>query len=411
MKTLLTNLFYSDGDEPQRGSLLLEGDRIERILAPDEAVQERDIETIKLSDALVTPGLIDMHTHLLLSGESSPMSYERQLLQEPLSFRALRGAHNAKQMLDFGFTTVRDVCTEGAAFADVSLRDAIKAGFIKGPRIYPSGPGLGITGGYIPSGLAPGVCIPMGCAIVDGVDAIRKEVRSQIANGVSWIKVFADWPCGAVEHGHPSQVRATFLREELLALVDEATRRGRRIAAHATSDEGARLAIECGAASIEHMGELSDETLSLMKARDLVLVPTLSVMREMLDGAKPENKEAAQRHYDKVAKAFERALRSGVTIACGTDIGCYPFEKGSLQELTLMRDLGMKPLDALRAATRNAAKLLGRDDLGVIQEGAIADLCVFASSDFFTGGSIKENQAPSGLPRPVMVFQSGERIR
>jgi imidazolonepropionase-like amidohydrolase len=256
----------------------------------------------------------------------------------------------------------------------------------------------------MPSHQAPGVCTPMGCAICDSPDAVRKEVRTQVSHGVSWIKVFADWPCRPTELNHPYQVRPTFLRDELMALVDEAAHRGRKVAAHATSDAGARQAIECGVASLEHMGDLSMETLSLAAERGVVLVPTLSVSKYSLDTAKTEHKENAARRYERVTRAFTTALASGVTIACGTDIGCFPYTQGSLQELALLCELGMKPIDALSSATRHAAKLLDRPDLGVLSEGAVADLCVFPLvSDTLDASMFKG--------RPRAVVQGGVLIR
>jgi imidazolonepropionase-like amidohydrolase len=251
---LLEGAFLCDGGEPPRSAaLLLEEGRIARILPPEAREGlPAGLRRVNLDGYLITPGLLDLHTHLFLPGEESPGTanpggYERMLIKESLSFRTLRGAANARLMLDQGFTTVRDVCTEGAGYADVALRDAIGAGLCEGPRIFPCGPGLGITGGYLPN-VAPGICIPTGCSIVDGADAARREVRAQISHGVSWIKVFADWPCRPALPGEPPRARPTFTREELSVIVEEAGRAGRRVAAHATSDAGARQAIDCGVA-------------------------------------------------------------------------------------------------------------------------------------------------------------------
>src|SRR5262249_30307461 len=153
-----------------------------------------------------------------------------------------------------------DVCTEGAGYADVALREAIAQGLIEGPRVLPSGPGIGITGGYLPQGFAPGVCVPSGCAIVDGPDAARREVRQQVSHGVAWIKVFADWFYTDPVTGESREL-PTFPPPELHAVVDEARRRGVEVAAHATSDAGARHAIDAGVNSLEHLGPLSRQTL------------------------------------------------------------------------------------------------------------------------------------------------------
>jgi imidazolonepropionase-like amidohydrolase len=229
----------------------------------------------------------------------------------------------------------------------------------------------------MPMGLAPGVCLPMGCAIVDGAEAARREVRTQVAHGASWIKAFADWTGHEAVGGAPF-VAPTFTPGELGAIVDEAARRRRRVAAHVTSDEGARQAILAGVASLEHMGEPSRATLDLAAERGVVLVPTLSVMRHLAEGAPPgpvRDRMAAR--WDRCVAAFGRALASGIRIAAGSDVGAYPHALGPRTEVALYVEHGMAPMAAIHAATGAAAALLGTPEVGTIAPGRIADLVAF----------------------------------
>jgi imidazolonepropionase-like amidohydrolase len=385
----------------------VEPPRIAAVLPPDAPAAAFPPGAVVLDARghLVVPGLVDAHTHLLTNpGDADPDGdYERALLKVSLPLRTLRAAANARSLLDHGFTTVRDLGTEGAGYADVALRDAIAEGSCDGPRVVPAGPGIGVTGGYLPAGAAPGVHLPSGCTLADGPDAIRREVRAQVSHGVEWIKAFADWYVRPAVPGR-RVTWPTFTREELAALVDEASRRGRRVAAHATGEEAARLASECGAASIEHLHDLSRETLDLLAARGTFLVPTLSGCEHRRDGATGPTRAFLDRRFGEMAAAFGRALASGVRIANGSDIGAFPYARGPMGEIRLLMDLGMTPLAALRAATREAAALLERPDLGVLEPAARADLCAFPSA----GGDLRA--ALLGGP-PALVVQGGRVVR
>jgi imidazolonepropionase-like amidohydrolase len=382
---------------PARATIVVEHARIAAVLPPD-APPPPEARVIDLEGRLVVPGLIDAHTHLLIADVSG---YEKELLKDGLPLRTLRAAAHARMALRHGFLTVRDVCTEGAGYADVALREAIAQGLHEGPRIVPSGPGIGITGGYLPQGFAPGVCVPSGCAIVDGADAARREVRQQVSHGVAWIKVFADWYYADASTGESREL-PTFTPPELHAIVDEARRRGIAVAAHVTSDAGARQAVEAGVASLEHLGPLARETLDLAAARGIALVPTLSVLeRRLVVTEDPKKREKAKRRIDAARGAFERALASGIRIVCGTDIGVFPHALGSRGEIGWMVDYGMDELRALRAATQDAAALLGLADVGGVAPGMIADLCVFSASPH---GQV----APAIIAsEPAIVIQAG----
>jgi imidazolonepropionase-like amidohydrolase len=403
---VLKGALISDGSAPPRAAtLLLDAGRIAGVLSPGEAAPE-DARVLDVTGKLITPGLIDVHTHLLMSLDMTVEgAYEHELLKVSLPLRTLRGSANARLVLDHGFTTVRDVCTEGAGYADVALRDAIAEGLCEGPRILPSGPGIGITGGYLPSGFAPGACRPSGCSICDSPDAARLEVRTQVAYGVAWIKVFADWNCDGPLDGK-SEVLPTFTSAELLAIVDEAARRGRRIAAHATSDAGARHAIACGVASIEHLGPLSRETLDQAAERGVFVVPTLSAFDFFVKKASPGQRDPMQRRFDATAEAFGRALAAGVRIASGSDVGTFPHALGGRSELRLLMELGMSPAAALRAATAEAASLLGIENLGVIEKGAIGDLCAFPIDR-----AAPDLRAALTAGAPSLVIKGGRVVR
>lgn len=385
------------GDTIRPAAVVVDGATVTAVLDRDAPIPG-GVEVTDLGADLVVPGLIDCHTHLLLDGETRGFAYERQLLTSE-SLRALRAAAAAREMLGFGFTTARDVCTEGAGYADVALALAIRDGTVPGARVVPSGRGIAITGGYMP-GAAPGGCLPTGCAIVDGPDDARREVRTQVASGVAWIKVFADWPCRSAP-GHPPAVCPTFTEAELGAICDEARRRGgRRVAAHVTSDAGARQAIGCGAASLEHLAPMSRETLDLAAERGVFVVPTLSIGHYLPPDASASDAARRDRQVDELHATMERALAAGVRIACGTDLGCFPHALGSLQELQHLIAHGMTAERALAAATSEAAALLGMPELGRIGEGAAADLVVFqATAPFDLGATLRS--------RPVRVVRAG----
>lgn len=400
MDLVLRGALVCDGAAAPAAATVVVRERLVAAVEPP-GISVHAEQVVELAGHLLVPGLIDAHTHLLMAGDVD--GYEKELLKDGLPLRTLRAAAHARMALDHGFLTLRDVCTEGAGYADVALREAIRAGVCEGPRILPSGPGIGITGGYLPRGFAPGVCVPSGCAIVDGEDAARREVREQVSYGVAWIKVFADWPSSDATTGE-SKDRPTFTRGELGAIVDEAERRGVRVAAHVTSDAGARQAIEAGVASLEHMGSLTRETLDAAAARGVALVPTLSVLEQMLEHlpvADETRRDRARRRIEASRAAFAHALAAGVTIVCGTDIGVFPHSIGSRGELALLADYGMSAIGALAAATRNAADLLRLAPLGRIEPGAPADLCAFAGTALET----------AIVERPVLVLQSGRIIR
>jgi imidazolonepropionase-like amidohydrolase len=311
---------------------------------PDSAV------VINLKGYTVLPGLMDVHTHILADGRD----YDKDLYGNSPVFRALRAAGYLSRALQNGITTIRDVCSEGAMFADVDLAHAVDSGFIAGPRIIPSGRGIAATGMYEPW---PGsqnwsVDLPYGTQFATGPQECIKAVREQVTHGVRWVKLFADW-------GKP-----TFNYDEIKAVVDEAQKYHINVAAHATTSEGIGMAIRAGAKSIEHGDAFNDTLIQLALAHNVYWCPTISVF------------EYFNMPIDSNYKYLHKAYQQGLKIVMGTDIGSYPWQNNEAKELWYyVTKAGFTPADAIKTATINAAALLGRQEtLGRLAKGFAADI-------------------------------------
>jgi imidazolonepropionase-like amidohydrolase len=358
----------ADGTRFVPRDLLLEDGRI-------AAVAERGAVAgaarVELADLFVIPGLIDLHSHLLLHPyDEAP--WDDQVLREALELRTIRATVAARRTLEAGFTTLRDLGTEGAGFADVALRDAIAARMIPGPRLVVVTRALVATGCYGPSGFDPRWEVPSGALVADGADGVRVAVRQQIAAGADWIKVYADYRRRAGDPATP-----TFSGAELAAIVDEARSAGLHVAAHATTDAAIARAVRAGVRTIEHGTGASAETLALMRERGVALCPTLAASEAIARYAgwrpgQPHRQPEPERLREARA-LIERALAAGVVIANGSDVGVFAHGDNA-RELELLVACGMSAGDALRAATKVAADVLDRDDLGRIAEGCVADL-------------------------------------
>ncbi|HET6795614.1 MAG TPA: amidohydrolase family protein [Gemmatimonadales bacterium] len=325
--------------------------------------------TIDLGDLTLLPGLIDAHTHLTadISGD-----WVTRSVRELPTDAALRGARNARLTLLAGFTTVRDVGSTG--FADVSLMKAIDAGFVEGPRMIPSAHAIGITGGHCDdTGWAPGVNeLDYRQGVADGVDEVVKAVRYQVKHGAKVIKVCAT--AGVLSFD--ATLGAQQLSDaELQAIVQEARRHGLKVAAHAHGNEGIKAAVRAGVASIEHGSMIDDEAASLMKQKGTYLVPTSYVLTvlEDTDSLPPAIAKKAREVIPLAKASHRRAIRAGVKIAFGTDAAVIPHGQNA-REFAVYVGYGMRPIDAIRTATVNAADLLGVTDRGVIAGGKLADL-------------------------------------
>ena len=350
---------------------------------------------VALDGLTLVPGLIDLHTHLLLRPYDEA-TWNDQVLKESLELRTIRATTAARATLEAGFTTIRELGTEGAAYADVALRDAIARNIVPGPRIFAATRALVATGCYGPSGFDPRWNVPKGAQTADGVDGVRRAVREQIAAGADWIKVYADYRRRPGDSATP-----TFSQSELNAIVDEARSAGLPVAAHAVTDEAISRAVRAGVATIEHGTNASDKVLSLMRERGVVMCPTLAASEAMArySGWKPGEPEHPRIKASR--EMFARLRESGVTIACGSDAGVFA-HGDNIRELELMVAYGLSATAALQSATTVAAAVLGEEnDLGRIAEGFKADVIAVR------GNPLKD---PSVLRRPTVVVKAGRIV-
>ncbi len=384
-----------EGDSWLEGRAVLLRDGRIAAIAPTAALAQGVSPRLDLGGSFLVPGLIDLHSHLLLHPyDETP--WNDQVLRESLELRTIRAVPAALATLEAGFTTVRELGTEGAAFADVALRDAIEAGIVPGPRILTATRALVATGCYGPSGFDPRWDVPKGAQEADGVDGLRKAVREQIAAGADWIKVYADYRRRPGEGSTP-----TYSREALDALVAEATRAGRPVAAHAVTDEAIRRCVEAGVRTIEHGTGASLDTLGLMRERGVALCPTLAASEAIAryGGWRPGAPEPERIRASRALVA--RAIEAGTTIACGSDVGVFAHGENA-RELELLVDYGLSPAQALRSATSTAAHVIGRgDELGRVAVGYAADLVALREDPL---------ALPSACRSPMLVVARGRVV-
>jgi imidazolonepropionase-like amidohydrolase len=360
-----------DGENFHEGkAVLVQDERITDIGEVGEMEVPADCEVREFPKGTLLPGMIEGHSHLLLHPYNET-SWTDQVLLESYAERAIRGANHARKTLAAGFTTVRDLGSEGAGYVDVGLKQSIEKGVTPGPRMIVAGKAMVTTGSYGPRGFADHVTVPLGAETADGLDELTRVVRDQIGRGADVIKVYADYRWGANKMAMP-----TYTQRELELVVELASSSGRQVVAHAATPEGMRRAVEAGVRTIEHGDGGTREVFELMKARGVALCPTLAAgdaitqYRGWEKGSEPEPERIVNKR-----KSFALALAVGVEIVAGGDVGVFPHGDNA-RELEMMVDYGMKPLAVLRSVTSGNADVFELPDLGRVALGKLADLVV-----------------------------------
>jgi imidazolonepropionase-like amidohydrolase len=331
---------------------------------------------IDLSNYYVLPGLIDCHTHVLLQGDITSEDYDVQILKESVPYRTLRASKSAARSLLNGFTTIRDLGTEGAGYADVDIKKAINNGVIPGPRMFVSTLAINTTGHYPISEkeYAWELHLPKGLQEITGADEGRKAVREQIAHGADWIKIYADRGYTKLPSGEYRSI-PNFTKEEIEAIADETIKSRRKLAAHAVTPDGIIYAINAGAKSIEHGFGMNDECMELMVKKNIFWCPTIYVNDFVAEGRFKAGSPMNKLFTETEPAVFKKAMQYGVKIAYGTDIGGYDWNEPQTKDFEFFIQYGMQPLQAIQTATINGAELLGQTGLvGEIIPGAFADI-------------------------------------
>ena len=369
-------LIDGKSDKPRANQVIvIRGNRIESVADASSAKIPAGAAEIDLSRQTVLPGLIDSHTHIFLQGEDPAKGgYDANILTQGIALRAVRAGVAARRALEQGFTTLRDVETEGAGYGDVGVKQAINLGYIPGPRLFVSTRAISTTGGYMLEGYAPELEIPKGAQIIDGPVEARKAAREQLDKGADWIKVYMTHRSWVGKNGELAS-QPTLTVEELRAIVDETHGWGKKVACHAYSGIGLRRALDGGCDSIEHGLDLDDAAIAQMLKQGTWYVPTLNVY--YTDWAPEDTPEGKRDRLRASAHevSFKKALKAGVKIVYGTDMGGIPWTEPVAQDFGRMVEFGMAPMDAIQSATSRAAVMLEMEGkIGVIAPGAFADV-------------------------------------
>jgi len=381
--------------------VVLSAGRIESV-GTDASAAPAGARLIDLGGRTLLPGLIDAHTHILIQGDATDREYDDQILKEYPAHRVARAVRALRIALDHGFTTLRDLETEGMGYGDVALRDAVDEGVIPGPRLQVAGPALSTTGTYPILRFRPDWSFPTGVQVCDGADGCRKAVREQISYGTDWVKVYANTGRPRLTEDGYIDTRPNWTAEELAAVVSEAHARGRKVAAHATSDTGTRMAVAAGVDSIEHGDSIRPEMAAEMARKGIFYCPTQTVLYYQA-AFYPD--DAMLKETEKIAaKSLANCRKAGVRVVFGTDAGGFPWtEINQAREFGYEVQLGMTPLEAIRSATSVAADALGlAGQAGVLAKGARADVVAIPGDPL---------QDVGVLEKVDFVMKGGEVIR
>ena len=364
-------LIDGKNEKPLENVLIqVEGDKIISVAAGGSG--PAGVQVVDLGNATLLPGFIDAHTHLLLHGDTTREEYDAQLLKESIPYRAILAARNAQIAISHGFTAMRDLETEGAMYADVDIKKAIANGEVPGPRLQVATRAMTPTGMYPLLDYSWELKMPTGVQYVDGVDGARKAVREQVMYGADWIKYYSD---GRVHFDSDGGLRSKvlFTDEEANAIVEEAHRLGRKVAAHAIGRDGIAAALRAGVDTIEHGDGLTPTLMDEMVRRRVYWVPTITVDRNLATGS---TDEFWKKTFDLQRENFVKARQKGVRIALGTDAGGFDWKKvNQAKEFEYYVEYGMTPMEAIRTGTSVAAELLGwSETAGTVEVGKWADL-------------------------------------
>jgi imidazolonepropionase-like amidohydrolase len=388
----------------RRVDIVIRGNRIMEISGTGSRPVPDGADVVDLGSLTVLPGLIDTHTHIFLQGEDpNAGGYDVQLLKFPASYRVARAILSARRALEQGFTAIRDMETEGAGYGDVGIKRAIDEHLVPGPRMWVSTISISSTGGYPLEGYAPEITVPKGSQLIDGPVEARKAARQQLDHGADWIKVYMTHRSWLDANGNLVS-QPTLTLEELKAVVDETHGWGKKVACHAYNGAGLQRSLDGGCDSIEHGLELSDSQIAQMVKQGTWYVPTLQVYYTDWD---PADTDSGKRDRKRVAVhgvSFTKALRSGVKIAFGTDVGGFAWSEPIAEEFLREVQFGMTPMQAIQSATSQAAELLGqRGLLGVIAPGAYADVIAVAGDPLADVAALKNVQF---VMKDGVVFKS-----
>jgi len=388
--------------------IVIRGDRVDSVSDAASAKIPSGATVIDLSHATVLPGLTDAHTHIFLQGEApAEGGYDANILYPPLALRAARATVSVRRALEQGFTTLRDLETEGAGYGDVGIKEAIERGYIPGPRLFVATRAISSTGGYMLEDYAPELDLPKAAQLVDGPVEARKAAREQLDHGADWIKVYMTHRSWVGKNGELVS-QPTLTVEELRAVVDETHGWGKKVACHAYGGIGLHRALDGGCDSIEHGLDLDDAAIAQMLKQGTWYCPTISPYYGDWAPADTPNGQRDRKRAAVHEVSFPKALHAGVKIVFGTDMGGIPWSEPIAQEFSQMVRLGMSPMDAIKSATSRSAEMLDMEGkIGVIAPGAYADV-ISVNGDPLHDVKILENV--QFVMKDGKVFKTGGKI-